>query len=123
AKMCHQPKQVITVGNEFFHEFPALAEKAIYVSDGTMDVTGSVELYVNRIAREIAPIRLTGNYGSEILRGSIAFRPGSLCDGLFTSEFSRFVCAAGKTYADELKDNRLSFIAFKQVPWHHYSRL
>src|SRR5439155_7975299 len=40
AKMCHQSHQVITVGSEFLHAFPALAEKAIYVSDGTMDVTG-----------------------------------------------------------------------------------
>jgi len=123
AKTCHQPHRVITVGSEFLRGFPALAEKAIYISDGTMDVTGSVELYANSIAREIASIRLTGNYGSEILRGNVAFKPGPLCEGLFAPEFSRFVRAADETYADELKDNRLSFIAFKQVPWHHYSRL
>src|SRR5262249_19008041 len=68
AKLCRQSHETIEVGQQFFSEFPSLAEKAVYVSDGTMDVTGSVELYVNRIARQIAPVRLTGNYGSEVLR-------------------------------------------------------
>ena len=77
AKLCRQPHETIIVDSQFFTEFPNLAEKAVFVSDGTMDVTGSVELYVNRIASQIAPVRLTGNYGSEIVRGNVAFRPGS----------------------------------------------
>jgi hypothetical protein len=32
------------VDGEFLKEFPALAERAVYISDGAMDVTGSVEL-------------------------------------------------------------------------------
>ena len=94
----------------------------MYVSDGTMDVTGSVELYVNRIARTIAPIRLTGNYGSEILRGNVAFRPGQLQQDLLEPQFSRRVQAAQETYAIERRGHEVSFVAFKQVPWYHYSR-
>ncbi len=123
AKACGQPHRVITVDGEFLRQFPALAEKAVYVSDGAMDVTGSVELYVNKMAREIAPVRLTGNYGSEIVRGSVAFKPHSLSDVLFAPEFVRFSGAAAATYDAEAKCHPLSFIAFKQVPWHHFSRL
>ncbi len=82
------------VGPQFFAEFPGLAEKAVYVSDGAMDVTGAVELYVNSLARSIAPVRLTGNYGSEVLRGNVAFRPGAVNPELLTPEFSRLVAAA-----------------------------
>jgi asparagine synthase (glutamine-hydrolysing) len=88
-----------------------------------MDVTGSVELYVNSLARNIAPVRLTGNYGSEVLRGNVAFRPGAVNPELLTPEFSRLVTAASSTYARERHGHALSFIVFKQVPWYHYSRL
>ncbi|MCC6544750.1 MAG: hypothetical protein IT392_09660 [Nitrospirae bacterium] len=123
AKVCSQHHETIIVGPQFYSEFSQLAEKAVYISDGAMDVTGSVELYVNRIARQIAPVRMTGNYGSEIIRGNVAFKPGILSEGLFAPEFSRLVRAASTTYDRERQGHLLSFIAFKQVPWHHYSRL
>jgi len=31
--------------------------------------------------------------------------------------------AAAHAYSEEAAGNQLSFIAFKQVPWHHYARL
>jgi len=123
AKACGQPHQVIPVDGQFLREFSTLAEKVVYVSDGAMDVSGSAELYVNRIAREIAPVRLTGNYGSEILRGNVAFKPGSAKAGVFDSGFERLVNTAHQTYQEEAHCHPLTFIAFKQVPWHHYSRL
>lgn len=123
ARLCRQSHQTITVGSDFAAEFPRLAERAVYVSDGTMDVTGSVELYVNHVARAIAPIRLTGNYGSEIVRGNVAFRPGQFQQYLLEPQFSRLVQGADTSYAREYRGHKVSFVAFKQVPWYHYSRL
>lgn len=123
ATVCRQPHQVIPVNGDFLGRFPALAGKAVYLSDGTMDVPGAVELYVNEMAREIAPVRLTGNYGSEILRHSVAFRPGSFEEELYEPEFAWLLATAAETYAEEALEHRLSFIAFKQVPWYHHSRL
>ena len=123
ARICHQPHRVIPVGGEFLAEYPKWAERTVYLSDGTMDVSGAVELYVNGIARQIAPVRLTGNYGQEILRSSVAFKPDPVCRGFLQKEFTGMVEGAATTYDQELGGNRLSFVAFKQVPWHHYSRL
>ena len=122
ARITRQPHTVIPVGKEFLLEFPTLAEKTVYLSDGAMDVTGAVELFVNRIARKIAPARITGNYGSEILRSHVAFRPRPLNDALFEPQFLRHAQAGAAVYADEAKGNRISFIAFKQVPWFHRAR-
>jgi asparagine synthase (glutamine-hydrolysing) len=122
ARLFRQSHETIKVNSLFTNEFPLLAEKSVYVSDGTMDVTGSVELYVNRVASRIAPVRLTGNYGSEILRGNVAFRPVFLNEDLWEAEFVKLVRNAAKTYDGERLSHNLSFIAFKQVPWHHYSR-
>jgi asparagine synthase (glutamine-hydrolysing) len=123
AKICRQPHQVISVGELFLKEFPKLAEQTVFLTDGVMNVSGSPDLYANRIARLIAPVRLTGNYGQEILRSSIAFRPRPGYSGILEKEFAGDVGNAAKTYKRELNDNHLSFVAFKQVPWHHFSRL
>lgn len=123
AAACGQSHQTLSVGDAFLKQFPQLAEQAVYISDGAMDVTGAAELYVNRLARQIAPVRLTGNYGSEILRRHVAFKPRALRCELFAPEFLQLLAAANRTYLEESAGNRLSFIAFKQVPWHHYARL
>lgn len=123
AQRCGQPHQVIPVDGKFIGQFGMLAEKSVYVSDGAMDVTGSVELFVNRLAREIAPVRMTGNYGSEILRSNVAFKAQPLSAELFSLEFLQLGNAAAATYEHEARGNRLSLIAFKQVPWYHHSRL
>jgi asparagine synthase (glutamine-hydrolysing) len=123
AAICGQPHETITVGNEFLEQFQRLAEQTVYITDGAMDVTGAVELYVNRLARQIAPVRLTGNYGSEILRRHVAFKPRALSPELFSPDFSQQLPIAVGAYSEAAAGNRLSFIAFKQVPWHHYARL
>ena len=123
AKLCKQPHRTITVDGKFFSDFPTLAKQSVYITDGAMDVTGAAGLHVNRIARsEIAPVRMTGNYGSEILRRLVAFKPRSLDRSLFKPEFAQYLDEAASYYAAESRDAVLSFIAFKQVPWHHYAR-
>ena len=123
AKLCGQSHRTIGVDTSFFSEFPALAEKTVYVSDGAMDVSGAVELYVNRIAARLAPVRLTGNYGSEILRRHVAFKPGCPCEAMLDPEFARLVRKSSATYEKERRGHDLTFIAFKQTPWHHFGRL
>jgi asparagine synthase (glutamine-hydrolysing) len=122
ARVCGQSHHTIPVDGQFFDQFPTLAEKCVGATDGTMDVTGAVELYANQLARQFGPVRLTGNYGSEILRSNVAFKPRHLRPQLFTPGVLRASSEAVETYAREAAGNRLSFIAFKQVPWHHFSR-
>ena len=118
SRVCRQPHQVLRVGAEFLKEFPTLAEKSVYVSDGAMDVTGSVDLYVQRLARQIAPVRLTGVNGGEILRQVVAFSPQAPNQRLFSPDLTKGFHAAGLTYWEEIRENRLAFIAFKQAAWH-----
>ena len=123
ARASGQPHQVIPVNDTFLAQFGVLAEKSVYVSDGAMDVTGSVEVFANRLAREIAPVRMTGNYGSEILRSNVAFKAQPLNPTLFNADYLNLGHAAAAVYEREAACRRLSLIAFKQVPWHHHSRL
>jgi asparagine synthase (glutamine-hydrolysing) len=122
ARAAGQSHNTLYVEKDFFEDFPRLATKCVQVSDGAMDVSGAVEVYMNSKARQIAPVRLTGNYGSEILRSNVAFRPGRLDRSLFSTGFAALLDAANDTFQSEACGHRLSFIAFKQVPWHHYAR-
>lgn len=123
AAASSQPHQVIPIGKDFAAEFGALAAESVYVSDGAMDVTGSAELYVNRRARALAPVRLTGNYGSEILRSNVAFKAQALDPTLFSATYLTLGDQACSTYASEVCPRELDTITRKQVPWHHHSRL
>jgi asparagine synthase (glutamine-hydrolysing) len=114
--------QTLTVGDRFFDDFPNLARDCVKASDGTMDVSGAAEIYANRLAFAVAPIRLTGNYGSEILRRNIAFRPSKETPSLFNEEVRESVRHAAETFGNEARMNDLQFVVDKQLPWHHHSR-
>lgn len=123
ATICQQSHRVVNVDGNFLNEFPTLAPRTVYLTDGTMDVSGATSLYVNRVARnEIAPIRMTGNYGGEVLRRVVMLGPAKLRNPFFAGDFVPHIQKGRATLAAERQSRTASFIAFKQVPWHHYSR-
>lgn len=122
ADECGAQHRTIEVGSEFIAQFPTLAAETVYISDGTMDVTGAAGLYANRVARELAPIRMTGNYGGEILRQVVMLAFRHATRGYLDQQFARQVAASKETLSAERRGRLMSFIAFKQLPWHHYAR-
>ena len=118
-----KPHHVIRVDQGFLSNFQALAEKTVYLTDGCMDVTGAPDLYVNKLARDIAPVRITGNYGSEVFRSVSSFKPRMLSDLIFDQGFNKHVKAAGMIFENEASGNRLSFLLFKGVPRFQHGRL
>src|SRR5213593_1101719 len=123
ARECEQPHEVIAVGDQFLSRFPHYAERTVYLTDGCADVSRSPDLYVNERAREIAPVRMTGNYGGEVLRRVRAFKPVEPLPGLFHPEFVSYIQQAKETYGSLLQGHPLSFAVFRQAPWHHYGLL
>jgi asparagine synthase (glutamine-hydrolysing) len=123
AKLSGQSFQVIHVGDEFLSRFPEYAERSVYLTDACVDVSRSPVLYSNEQAAEIAPVRLTGNYGGEVLRAVRAFKPVKPAPGLFCPEFLTHVHAASETYAGLIQTHPVSFAVFRQAPWHHWGLL
>lgn len=123
AALCRQPHGVIPIGNEFLSRFPQYAERSVYLSDGCVTVNRAADLYANELAAQIAPIRITGNYGSEILRRLRAFKAAGSAPGLFQPEFACHVEAAKATYARQFQGHAVSFTAFRQAPWYQYGLL
>ena len=63
AGLCGQTHEVIPVDKKFLSKFADYAERTVYLTDGCAEVNRAADLYVNERAREIAPVRMTGNYG------------------------------------------------------------
>ncbi len=120
AQACGQPHQVIEAGSDFLSRFPYYAERAVYLTDGCVDVSRSPDVYLNEKARQIAPVRMTGNLGGEFLRGVRTLKYNKPSAGLFQAEIEPCVQQAGRTYQTLVGGNPLSFAVFKQTPWNHY---
>lgn len=123
ARICQQPYEVIPVGDEFLSRFAHFAERTVYLSDGCAAVNRATDLYTNEIASKIAPVRMTGNYGSEILRRLRAFKPADPASGLFQAELLSQTELAKQTYSRIAQGHAVSFTAFRQAPWYQYGLL
>lgn len=123
AGICEQSHQVIEVGEEFLQRFPEYAERSIYLTEGGVDVYRASDLYVSQRAREIAPVKVVGTYGSEIVRHAVMFKPMPPADDLFEPGFLTQIQGAGKTYAAVRATHPVTFAAFRQSPWYHHGIL
>ena len=123
AKICDLQHQVITTGTEFLSRFAHYAERSIYLTDTCVDLGRSPDLYVSEKAREIAPVRMVGTYGSEMLLHSVMFKAEQLTAGLFRADLVPQIRQAVETYNKSLQVHPMTFVAFRQSPWHHFGVL
>ncbi|MBS3917367.1 MAG: hypothetical protein KG012_00625 [Deltaproteobacteria bacterium] len=120
TETCYQSHQTLYLDRKFLSDFSKYAEKTVYISDGYFDVSGSYEVYLNSLAREIAPIRMTGNYGGEILRGIEGMLKSALPgEKLYNSDINIHVKDAANTVSGLYKSSShpMSFNLFKEIPW------
>jgi asparagine synthase (glutamine-hydrolysing) len=119
AKVRQQPHEVLTVGKEFLSQFPHYAERSVYLTEGGVDVYRASDLYVSERARNLAPVKVVGTYGSEIVRRMVMFKPMAPNPEVFRSDFMPSVEQAGVTYSELRRQHPVTFAAFRQSPWYH----
>jgi asparagine synthase (glutamine-hydrolysing) len=123
AEICRQKHEVITTGEEFLSRFAQYAERTVYLTDACVDLSRSPDLYVNEKARLFAPVRMVGTYGSEMLLHAVMFKAERPRTGLFHDELLPQIQRAKETYDASRRGHPVTFIAFRQSPWHHYGVL
>jgi len=123
AEICHQPYQLVTVDKECMAKFPHYAERTLYMTDGCVDISRSADLYNNQMARQIAPVRMVGTFGSEIIHGDVMFKHLPPATDLFQPEMSAEIERAGKTYQDQFRGSFTSLVAFRQPAVYHFGVL
>ena len=122
ASTCGLKHHLLRLGGDFFSEFPSHADETVYVSDGCFGVTGAHEIYFNRRARQLAPVRLTGLFGSEILRGISTFKPKIPPRGLLSPELEQRSAALVGDFA-AAQNHPVTSAAFANIPWNLFGSM
>jgi asparagine synthase (glutamine-hydrolysing) len=118
ARLCRQQHEVIHVGDEFLSRFPHYAERSVYLTDASVTVRSAPDLYVQEIARQIAPVRISGTYGSEVLRGIAALKVTEPCPGLWHSDVLPQLQLSRERFRilKKSQTHPVSLVAFHETP-------
>jgi asparagine synthase (glutamine-hydrolysing) len=116
AQVCGLKHELIRIQPDFFSDFGVHADKTVLVTDGNFGVLGAHEIYFHQRARELATIRLTGNFGSEIFRGISTFKRLGLAPEIFNKNILEKIDVATAQLSAQ-KSNPATTALFKEVPW------
>jgi asparagine synthase (glutamine-hydrolysing) len=116
ATECGFEHRLLPLGPDFLSDYAAHVDRTVYVTDGTAGPVWTHEIYLNRHARCLAPVRLTGNFGSEVLRSASTLKNVGLSRELIAPDFRARV----ETSANDLPGrgaHAITFAAFHEIPW------
>jgi asparagine synthase (glutamine-hydrolysing) len=123
AQICRQPHQVVRLNQDFFTNFDELASNTVFITDGSLDVCNSHDLYFNRIIRQLAPVRMTGKFGSEVVRNRNVFKPAGVNQQVFDPAMAQWINRATDTLKDVRTGHPVTMSVFKGLPWNEYGKL
>jgi asparagine synthase (glutamine-hydrolysing) len=115
AKVCGLEHQTPRLGADFFLNFASHTDRTVYITDGCLGALGAHEIYLNRQARQLAPVRLTGVFGGEILRGVSMFKPLGLSPCVMNPGLGYSVNSLTQAWSRN-SQHPVTFTAFREVP-------
>ena len=116
AQACGYEHHVLRIGTNFLSDFGHYVDRTVFVTDGCSGALGAHEIYLNAQARQLSQIRLTGNFGSEILRSMSTFKPIGLSVELINENFRETL---NSSFQNVLLNevHPVTFAAFREIPW------
>jgi asparagine synthase (glutamine-hydrolysing) len=115
AKVCGLEHQTLRLGSDFFSNFGSYADRTVYITDGCLGPMGAHEIYLSRQARQLAPVRVTGVFGGELLRGVSMFKPIGLSPRLLNSELGHSLNSRVQQW-NQNRQHPVTFTAFGEIP-------
>jgi asparagine synthase (glutamine-hydrolysing) len=111
AAACGLEHQILRIGQDFFSDFASHADRTVYITDGTLGPLGAHEIYMNRKASRLSPVRLTGVFGGEVFRGVSTFNPLDLSRRLVNPDFhqSSVSCRQEEVFHNQRSSPREAF--------------
>ena len=124
AQRCNNSHEVIKIQEQFLRDFSKYARKSVYLSDGTHDsILGAHDVYFNEVARKIAPIRLTGKFGSEVVRIRKLIPAGSFPIHTLQSGFAPFLDTPCSFAEISQRAHPLTRVVAEEIPWFEFGRV
>jgi asparagine synthase (glutamine-hydrolysing) len=115
AKACGLEHQILRIGPDFFSDFASHVDRTVYVTDGSLGSLGAHEIYLNNRARALSPVRLTGVFGGEILRGVCMFKPLHFAHRLVNAELAETITSCTARWSHD-GEHPVTFAAFREIP-------
>lgn len=122
AQVCGLEHQVVRIGKDFLSNFGHYVDDTVFVTDGCAGALCAHEIYLNSQARQMSDLRLTGNFGSEILRSMSTFKPINLTKALFNPEINQLLNASMESVSGNAV-HPVTFAAFHEIPWNLFGTL
>ena len=122
AQVCGLEHRILRIGTDFLSNFGHYVDHTVFVTDGCAGALGAHEIYLNSQARQMSAVRLTGNFGSEILRSMTTFKPISLSNGLLNAEMSQLISSSVQSISGNAV-HPVTFAAFQEIPWNLFGTL
>lgn len=123
AAICNRHHEVIRINEQFLKDFSSYAQKSVYLSDGTHDAFGAHDVYFNEIAHDIAPIRLTGKFGSEVVRTRKLIPSMDFPREFLQPWFVPYVNEAPSFDQISRKIHPLTRAVSEEIPWYEFGRV
>lgn len=117
AAMGGLPHRALRVPPAFTSDYGRHVDRTVYVTDGSAGALGAHELLLSQQAHELAPVRLTGNFGSEVLRSMSTFKPIGLDAGLVDAAWQPALARATERVVQR-QIHPVTHAAFEEIPWH-----
>jgi asparagine synthase (glutamine-hydrolysing) len=115
AKVCGLEHQILRIGPDFFSDFASHVDRTVYVTDGALGSLGAHEIYLHNQARALSPVRVTGVFGGEILRGVSMFKPLHIVPRLVSADLAGSVTSCMRRWAHD-GAHPVTFAAFREIP-------
>ena len=122
AKACGLDHHVLRIGMDFLENYEHYLDRTVFVTDGYAGALDAHEIYFNAQARALSRIRLTGNFGSEILRSMSTFKPINHSCTLIDTDFQELLTSTVKKIFDD-QVQPVTFAAFREIPWKLFGTL
>lgn len=122
AQVCGLDHRVLRIGTDFLTNYGRHVDRTVFATDGTAGALTAHEIYYNQQGRTLSPIRLTGNFGSEILRSMSTFKPIHLASDLFDEGFNRMINSSRLNMTGQ-SEHPVTFSAFQEIPWNLFGSL
>jgi asparagine synthase (glutamine-hydrolysing) len=122
AQTCGLDHHILRISNEFLKDYERHLNRTVFVTDGCAGALGAHEIPLTVRASELSSIRLTGNFGSEILRSASTLKPIGLSSDLVTEDFRKLVDTCVSQVSSE-QVHPVTRAAFQEVPWHLFGTL
>ena len=115
AKACGLQHEIFRLRPDFFSNFASHTDRTVYITDGCAGTLAAHEIYLNRQARQLARVRVTGVFGGEILRGVSMFKPGRVPPGFVGPDLNQSINSLTQEWTRN-NQHPVTFTAFREIP-------